>query len=52
MSSKWNRPMRRFQSAQLTCQKCGQAIKPGQFGGWEHVARVGIKDPSWHLVAA
>lgn len=46
--SQYNRPMRQYQPPRLVCRSCGQPVSAGQYGGWKHVKRVGIKDPTWH----
>lgn len=46
--SRYNRPMRQYQPPRLVCRSCGQPVSAGQYGGWEHVKRVGITDPAWH----
>lgn len=41
--------MRQYQPARLVCRVCGQTLRTGRYGGWEHTRRVGITDPAWHL---
>ncbi len=39
--------MRRYTPPTLLCIRCGGEVR-STASGFEHVARVGIKDPRWH----
>ena len=44
--------MRRYKAPSLVCLTCGKAVRinyGGSWDRWEHVERVGITNPAWHL---
>ena len=47
--SRWNRPMRPYQRGILVCQKCGEAVRPSEYGYWTHVKPKKLHDPDWHM---
>jgi hypothetical protein len=40
--------MRRYTPPTLTCTRCGGPVR-STASGFEHVNRVGITDPAWHV---
>lgn len=42
--------MRQWKPERVLCQVCGKVIRSDpNTGGWRHVEKVPLRDPSWHV---